>query len=161
MSNCAAGGSPRSAHSPIQKRVKKPLNSSVCDLALCLSRLDTLGVKLSTALSWDVEPERNGLTLTVPAGVGMTFSLELERVVVISTVGLASGGGEGVSMGREEELEEESAAAASASALARSSTELSLPSSSSIMKNEMKGRSMSGHSVGDTPPHIPEGPKLM
>jgi hypothetical protein len=54
MSALQEGGSPRSPrsqHSPIQKRVKNPLNSSVCDLALCLSRLDTLGVKLSTALS--------------------------------------------------------------------------------------------------------------
>lgn len=56
----------------------------------CLSNDDTLGVKLRTALSWAFEEERYGLTVTVPAGVNMTFSEVLESVVVIS---IASGGG--------------------------------------------------------------------
>jgi hypothetical protein len=33
-----------------------------------------------------LEPERYGLTFTVPEGVGMMFSVEWERVVIISIV---------------------------------------------------------------------------
>lgn len=69
--------------SPIQKSVKKPRNSSDCDLTFSLSRLDILGVKLKTALSWAFEDERKGRTCTVPAGVGMTLSPFLLSVVVM------------------------------------------------------------------------------
>ena len=53
---------------------------------LCLSRLETLGVKLRTALSCAFEDDRYGRTWTTPAGVAMTLSSVFDNVVVISTV---------------------------------------------------------------------------
>ena len=66
-----------------------------------LSKLDILGVKLSTALSWAFDEERYGRTVTVPAGVGMTFSPFRERVMSIvvgsvGEIGLGTGAGGGV-----------------------------------------------------------------